>query len=1676
MDKGGREIGDIAGKRISEGIERQTAEGAKRSVGRFQQEFEKSVRDMQSALKPIDLRFENNDARRNIGEIRKELEELGKFKIKTNADTREASEKIAVLHAQMAGLDHDLTIRARADFKQAEAAGLRWQKFREGLERDIEIDVKFNREPAERALGEFERRTRESFKKAAKALGDNMDPEIKKVKAQLAALGDSEFDIDVSTKEARAKLTALSVELKKIAQTSPNIDVKVDAGRAFSELFAIRELVGRLDGKDVDFKVESDSFEALIARLGGTSNGLDVLRAKGDAASSTFRSLNPLVAALALLLPAIGPAGAAAAGGIAAIGPAAAVATTGIGLLLLSLSGVSDAVKALGARQDAAAKDSNTAAKSMASAANSVKSAEISLADAERNAARSRVDSARAVADAKREAARQIASALDSQKQAQNDYADSVRDVQRAEKELADARTKARQDQKDLQNDIADNAIAIRQALIDEFNAKAALNATKADGSSTKLDIDQAQVNYDQAAQNIKELRDKQDELAAAQKKVQEGGVDGADNVVSAQYTLTKALEQQKKDYEDVGKAAKKVDQERADGARRVADALRNQRRAQADASESIKKAQDALNQAKAGLTQAAIDTGEMAAAQQKVEQAMGKLGPAGRKFALFIFSLQKPFRDFRADIAAQILPPLQRAMETFFSQYGPRAARFFTIMAHGVGELVTALRSSLDSRGWQEFFRSMETFGPAIQQGLGRASIKLIEAFAAVLAAVAPFTLMFANGLKRIADAFASWSASSDGQEAITKFMQYAAQNGPVVVGLFVAFAKALAAVVVAAAPLGGQILGALTDFFNFIASIPADTLATIVQGVVSLVLAIQAAAVVGTIILSISAAFASVLQMVVAGTVLAVFHFGSLRDAVKELTTWIFNNRVELARLVKAFAIAYISFKLITGITKAYSSILAIARGVQFGFATATGRSTKAVKINTAAAKAAHGVTTAWLAITRALTGATIAQNLALLANPYVLIAVAIIAFIGILVYLFKTNQTVHDAIMKVWHALQATGEAVFGAIGKAVQFLWPIIRTLGKIIWTIWVDEVKIALVLMLALFKLVFLAIKAAWTKVLHPALKAFGDAMSFLWNKVVKPILGWIADRFETLGTRIKKVWDNTLGPILGPVIGAALEALKHAFKAAIDFIGGKWDDLKAIFAAPIKFVVDTVLNDGLFAAINKLASWVGVDSLKIDKIKLPAAIENAGAQKKATGGILNFGSHATGGVLPGYTPGRDPHKFYSPTGGRLELSGGEAIMRPEFTRAVGTGFVDQMNALARRGGVGAVQRALGGHAYAKGGVYNPDQEVFINGMGISRIAAAQVALAQKLFGIPIYMIQGGFGGNGVKASGTSHNYPGVGDFGPGSIALETALRKVGFAAWARNVDGRSDVGSGAHVHAISLLDPGDAGSPQVYGSWANYGNGLSGYGNDPAPHYPWVPGLADKISAMGISDIATLVGAGASHNALSGISHLKQVLNIVKGPFEWVKSKVMGPLDSIKDKISGSPLYQAAAAVPQKVVKAVTDRVWDLIPGPVKSAAGWAGDAAGWVVGGVGKAADAVEGAASSVLHGAHHVVSGGLHALGFADGGILPYNGTMKYDNGGYLPPGLTSVVNLTGKPEPVFTSDQWGSMDSDNSNSGGINYSPTFMASDLTAGDVAEDLNFELRRLARAGKYGGH
>ena len=235
------------------------------------------------------------------------------------------------------------------------------------------------------------------------------------------------------------------------------------------------------------------------------------------------------------------------------------------------------------------------------------------------------------------------------------------------------------------------------------------------------------------------------------------------------------------------------------------------------------------------------------------------------------------------------------------------------------------------------------------------------------------------------------------------------------------------------------------------------------------------------------------------------------------------------------------------------------------------------------------------------------------------------------------------------------------------------------------------------------------IKDVWNNLM----KALDTVWQWINRYIFTPIqkaVDLIRLAFAYAGTMIAKTWDDMMkaldivwqwidNNIFGP-IKTAVGLVQQAFENVADGIAKAWDGIKKAAAIPINFVIDTVYNNGLRSFWNDIADNLNMKDLKLPKAKTVA--------------------FAGGGVMPGYSPGKDIHKFYSPTGGFLHLSGGEAIMRPEWTRMMGgPAAVARMNKAAIRGqafATGGVYQGVRSQSFAKGGTTSFAGD-FLDGLG-----------------------------------------------------------------------------------------------------------------------------------------------------------------------------------------------------------------------------------------------------------------------------------------------------------------------------------------------------------------------
>jgi len=327
-------------------------------------------------------------------------------------------------------------------------------------------------------------------------------------------------------------------------------------------------------------------------------------------------------------------------------------------------------------------------------------------------------------------------------------------------------------------------------------------------------------------------------------------------------------------------------------------------------------------------------------------------------------------------------------------------------------------------------------------------------------------------------------------------------------------------------------------------------------------------------------------------------------------------------------------------------------------------------------------------WMAATRLGTAVQAAFNMVMNANPIMLVVTLIAALVGALVYFF--TQT--ELGKAVWAEFtRFLGEA-WANICAAVEWLWenvlePVFKGIGDVFSWLWTYIIKPIVDLVVNYFRFWGAVVMWLWEKAVQPIFKFIGDIFNWLWTYVIKPVVDWISDKLNLLGLGFRILYEQFVKPAfeaVGDVLmtvwnwidqnvfspfKVGIDLIGQAFENVAKAIGTAWDGIKKAAAVPINFVLDTVWNKGLRSFWNDIVGELGLDDMKLPEAKL-----------------IKF---ASGGVLPGYTPGRDVHQFYSPTGGRLALSGGEAIMRPEFTRLVGgKAGIARLNAMARKGTLG----------------------------------------------------------------------------------------------------------------------------------------------------------------------------------------------------------------------------------------------------------------------------------------------------------------------------------------------------------------------------------------------------
>jgi hypothetical protein len=314
--------------------------------------------------------------------------------------------------------------------------------------------------------------------------------------------------------------------------------------------------------------------------------------------------------------------------------------------------------------------------------------------------------------------------------------------------------------------------------------------------------------------------------------------------------------------------------------------------------------------------------------------------------------------------------------------------------------------------------------------------------------------------------------------------------------------------------------------------------------------------------------------------------------------------------------------------------------------------------IVVGIGALAASISVLNAGLAITSAV----------LAANPVVLIVggivVAIAALVAAIVILWKNNETFRQIVVTVWTAVRDFIRTAAGVIVGVFRSVVAFVRDkLGPVFTFLWQNVIRPA-------WTGIRLAIDVAWVaiqiifKSFQIALTVLGVAFGYLWRTVIVPV-------WNGIKTTISTVWETGIKPILTAVGDFIEDHVAPAFARGVQAIAKAWDGVKAAAKAPVRFVVDTVINSGIIDTFNKVAGFFKVDP--IDHVQLPKGF-------------------ATGGYVSG--PG-GPREDKIPA----MLSNGEFVINAASVKRIGLDFLRYVNDGGSFGGdPGGVAR------FAKGGL------------------------------------------------------------------------------------------------------------------------------------------------------------------------------------------------------------------------------------------------------------------------------------------------------------------------------------------------------------------------------------
>ena len=1016
---------------------------------------------------------------------------------------------------------------------------------------------------------------------------------------------------DADTAAARARLDALTRDRR--------MNVRVDVDR--SMLGALSSLGGG-----------GESGSGGLKKLYSALTNLKVV-ATGAA---------PMLASLGQAIIQMGPAAAVAAPAVLSLGAAFAA-------IKIGTSGVGDAFKTAFAPATSSAGAASKSIRQVENAQRSLAKAQQGVKDAEVAAAAARVQAARQIQDAQRSLKSTVSDVADANRraaeqvtQAEQDLADAQKSARQAQLDLTAARKDAARQLEDLANQQKDVELDRREGVLRVQDAQDELNKTLADPKATQKQRAEAQLTYDEAVQHLQEVQLQQDRLTKDAADANKAGVEGSKQVTDAKAKVadanqtiadkTRAL----KDAEiEASRTQVEGAQKVADAERAVADARAAAVKAAVDGARQIADAQAAVADAARALADAQTSG---AAAVNKTADAMAKLAPNAREFVNAVLAQREAWRGLKLDVQNALFAGLGQTFTTMSTAILPSlttgltgTATVLNGMAKNAASAVTELGKTGMLRrlfdGLNEGMKPLTRIPGQFITGLAQISVAASPAFKRLTTAASGVADTISQ---KLGDAFKSGRMA----DAINTAVGIAKQFGHLIADI----AGTIGNVLKAAAAGGGDALGAIGAAFKELRKITA--MPEVQKALTSIFTAINAIAklLAGTLGAVIQAALPLLAALAPVVTELAEKFAPVLADLAASLGKALMPIITALLPVVKDVG------GVLVGLVQAVMPLLQpignlLATVIQ---AIAPFIKTLLDALVPFVAMLAQALVPIFAALLPAVQ--LVGQFLAAMAPLFPQLLTALTPLLPPLGQLITALlQLAMQVITPLMPLITGLATLLATVLAGAVNLLVPVITTV--IGWlTALADGVKKVVGWIVDAFQ--WLYDKLVGHSIIPDMVRAIISWFGSLWTgtkKIFTDLKNWVVTTWNSLWDGVRSKWNSFWGGLRSAISGAWTtvrngvsdlkngvtntwnnlwngardkissifstingkistfkSSMKTAFSTLRDSLGTIWDGVKSKIASPVRFVVNSVYNNGIRKMWNSIAGKIS------SKITLPS--------------------------------------------------------------------------------------------------------------------------------------------------------------------------------------------------------------------------------------------------------------------------------------------------------------------------------------------------------------------------------------------------------------------------------------------------------------------------------------